>query len=183
MACRPRLWRNPSQPCFLPSKRWPVLSFNRSLTRTQHDEARSQAPPSSSRSRPDVQQSPRLGKESQSRPWYTKLNPNDNLAAQEVRESSQAPMGDTKDVPDLRLPFICAECGSIFRNEQGLHDHQSSNKSQQNLWGQAGSCKNGIPVAGMKVGSNLSGTPWGCVSPCLSSMKSTVRTHSLIRVA
>lgn len=145
MACRPRLWRKPSQPCFLPSKRWPVLNFNTSLTRTQHDEAHSRAPPLPSRSRPDVQRPPRLGKESRSPPQYTKLNPDGNLAAQVVQESSQTATADTGDVPESRPPFICDECGSIFRNEQGLHDHQ------QSLSGQAGGCKNRITIAETKV--------------------------------
>lgn len=139
------MWRNPSQPYFLPSKRWPVLNFNTSLTRTKHDEAHSQAPPLPPRSRPDVQRPPRLGKESRSPPQYTKLNPNGNLAAQVVQESSQTTTADTGDVPESRPPFICDECGSIFRNEQGLHDHQ------QSLSGQAGGCKNRITIAETKV--------------------------------
>lgn len=182
MARRLRLWRNASRPCFLPSKRWPVLSFNTSLTRTQHDDARSQAPPLSSCSWPDVQQPLRPGKESQSRPWHTKLNPDDNLAAREVQEGSRAPKADLRDVPDSKLPFICDECGSIFRNEQGLHDHHYLNKSQQSIWGQEGGCKNRIPVAGTKVGSNLFETP-GIVFLTASLLLNALYIHSFIRLA
>lgn len=155
-------WCNPSQPC----TRWPVLRFNTSLIRAQHDAPHSQEGRSTSRPQADVQQPLPIDKKPQSALRDTKINTDDSPAgpAQGVSgQSSQTPTTDTRDASQPCPPFTCEECGSNFRTQQGLRDHQLINKSQQGLRGQAGGCKHRLSVAGLKVGSNVS-KPQGVVS-------------------
>lgn len=143
-------WCNPSQPC----TRWPVLRFNTSLIRAQHDAPHSQEGRSTSRPQADVQQPLPIDKKPQSALRDTKINTDDSPAgpAQGVSgQSSQTPTTDTRDASQPCPPFTCEECGSNFRTQQGLRDHQLINKSQQGLRGQAGGCKHRLSVAGLKV--------------------------------
>lgn len=153
---RLQVWRYPSRLCFAPRGPRPVPSLNPPLTRGQHI-APSQAPPLPSRPQQDVQQPQPPVKESETPPQDTKSNVGDNHAApaQEVpQESVQTEMADGRDARPATLPFICNECGSKFRRQTGLHDHHRH-------YGQAGRCKDKLPIAGMKVGSTFANTGAG----------------------
>lgn len=177
----PSRW-SPSQPCFLRCTRWPVLRFNASLIRAQHDTTRPQAPRAITRPQADGQQPLPIEEKPHPELQYAKLNTDDSPGgpAQAVSgQGSQNPIADTRDASQRPPPFICEECGSTFRNKQGLQDHQLDYKSQESLGGEAGGCKHRTSVAGMNVGNSLARTPGIVLFHCLPAMEYAVFTHLL----
>ena len=139
--------------CFPTYRPRPVPTLNPSLTRAKHDSVHSPAPPSPSRPQPDVQRPLPLETDSQPPLQSSELSTDDGLAGpawKVPQQSSQTPTTDPRGASELSLPFVCDECGSKFRTEQGLHAHQETTKAGRA--GQAGGCKDRISVSGKKVG-------------------------------